>query len=78
MIVMEKNWPYESWVRSSYNVHRLHPTIQYLMWNYGALNTQQEEQYIKAKMKMTSHDLGDIDRCVVCINYANVSATTYY
>ena len=77
MIAMEKDKPYESWMRTSYNVHRLHPTIQYLMWNYGALNTEQEEQYIKAKMKMTSHNMIKIVWCVGCISCANVSGAAW-
>ena len=56
VILLEKNRPSQLWVRSSYNVHRLHPTIRYLKWDYGALDTQQEEQYIKAKMAMMGHD----------------------
>lgn len=60
VVHLEKNHPTnrssESWVRGSYNVHRLHPTIRYLKWDYGALDSQQEEQYIKAKMAMMGHD----------------------
>ena len=56
VILLEKNRPAESWVRGSYNVHRLHPTIRYLKWDYGALGAQQEEQYIEAKMAMMGHD----------------------
>ena len=56
VILLEKNCPSQSWVRSSYNVHRLHPTIRYLKWDYGALDTQQEEQYIRAKMAMIGDD----------------------
>ena len=57
VILLEKSLPSESWVRDSYNVHRLHPTIRYLKWDYGALDSQQEEQYIMAKMEMIGHDL---------------------
>ena len=59
MILHEKNHltnrSSESWVRASYNVHRLHPTIRYLKWDYGALDWQQEEQYIKVKMAMMEY-----------------------
>ena len=56
VVHLEKKQPSKSWVRGSYNVHRLHPTIRYLKWDYGALDSQQEEQYIKAKMAMMGHD----------------------
>ena len=64
VFAMERDRPYESWMRSTYNVHCLHPTIRYLRWNYGALNSQQEEQYIKAKMKMTSDGIDNFEWCV--------------
>ena len=56
VVHLERKQPSKSWVRGSYNVHRLHPTIRYLKWDYGALDSQQEEQYIKAKMAMMGHD----------------------
>lgn len=40
----------ETWLRSSYYVRKLHPTIQSLMWDYGALREWQERDYIKAKL----------------------------
>ena len=42
------------WVRGSYYVRQLHPTLQCLMWDYGALGEHQERDYILAKMKMSS------------------------
>ena len=50
------------WFRGSYYVHRLHPTLKFLMWNYGSLNDKQESDYIKAKMKMVNDD--EIDKLV--------------
>ena len=59
MFVHEKKVKSETWVRGSYNVHRLHPTIKFLIWDYGFLDSQQEDDYIKAKMEMVS---GSINR----------------
>ena len=42
----------ELWARGSYYVRRLHPTLQFLMWDYGSLDESQERDYINAKMKM--------------------------
>jgi len=44
----------DTWVRGSYYVRQLHPTLQCLMWDYGALGEHQERDYILAKMKMSS------------------------
>ena len=42
----------ETWVRGSYYVRKLHPTLRFLMWDYGSLDECQEREYINAKMKM--------------------------
>ena len=42
----------QTWVRGSYYVRRLHPTLQFLMWDYGSLDEHQERDYINAKMKI--------------------------
>ena len=44
-----KKW---EWVKGSYYVHRMHQSVRYLLWDYGALDERQEENYIKAKMAM--------------------------
>lgn len=44
----------ETWVRGTYNVQKLHPTMRFLMWEYGSLNDEQEMHYIKAKMVMVN------------------------
>ena len=43
---------YDSWLKGTYYVRKLHPTLEYLKWDYGALNQEQEKQYVNAKMKM--------------------------
>jgi len=40
----------KTWFRGSYYVRKLHPTLNFLMWNYGSLNNEQEADYTKAKM----------------------------
>ena len=56
------------WVKPSYYVRELHPTIEYLKWDYGALNNTQETEYVTAKMRaftknerndLASHELPD-------------------
>ena len=42
----------ETWIRGTYYVRQLHPTLHLLMWDYGSLDKDQEREYIKAKMKM--------------------------
>ena len=43
---------HESWLKGTYYVRKLHPTLEYLKWDYGALNRQQEKEYVNAKIKM--------------------------
>ena len=45
------------WHKPSYYVRKLHPTINYLKWDYGALNDLQEHHYVTAKMKMLAEDV---------------------
>ncbi len=42
----------ESWLKGTYYVRKLHPTLQSLLWDYGSLNEQQEREYVNAKMEM--------------------------
>lgn len=63
----------ETWLRSSYYVRPLHPTLEYLMWDYGALDQYQERDYITAKMKMLHKELANIE---VCLRIKN--ATSLY
>ena len=43
---------HESWLKGTYYVRKLHPTLEYLKWDYGSLNQQQEREYVNAKMRM--------------------------
>ena len=51
----------ESWVRSTYYVRQLHPTLHFLKWDYGSLNEHQEREYIDAKMKMLNPEMDKND-----------------
>ena len=51
----------ETWLRSSYYVRPLHPTLEYLMWDYGSLDQYQEGDYIRAKMRMLHKELANIE-----------------
>jgi hypothetical protein len=44
----------DDWVLGSYYVHPLPPTLQFLSWDYGALDENQERDYIQQKMTMDS------------------------
>ena len=46
------------WVKGSYYVHKLHPSLRSLLWNYGALDHRQEKNYIEAKMEMIAIEHG--------------------
>ena len=35
-------------------MQKLHPTLRFLLWNYGQLDAGQEADYINAKMIMTN------------------------
>ena len=49
----------ESWLKGTYYVHKLHPTLRFLMWEYGSLNKHQELEYVHAKMVMLNKDMSD-------------------
>lgn len=48
-----------SWLKTTYYVHKLHPTLRYVMWDYGALDEDQERQYINAKLEMLNENLAE-------------------
>ena len=50
----------ETWVRGNYNVRPLHPTLELLMWDYRALEEEQEEDYICGKIRMLNQELADM------------------
>ena len=50
-----------TWVRSSYYVRQLHPTLHFLKWDYGSLDEYQEKDYIDAKMRMLNKNLENLE-----------------
>lgn len=52
---------HDTWLRGTYYVRQLHPTLQCLTWDYGALGEQQEGDYIKAKLELVNKTLSNID-----------------
>ncbi len=52
---------HKQWLRGTYYVRPLHPTLKLLTWDYGALDTHQERAYILAKMEILEKKKGDIE-----------------
>lgn len=46
----------EVWLRPSYYVQPLAPTLEMLKWNYGSLREEDEIEYVKEKMKLCFPD----------------------
>ena len=44
------------WVKPSYYVRQLHPTLTFLKWDYGALDDTQEYEYVTVKMRELTKD----------------------
>ena len=60
----------EQWLKGAYYVRKLHPTLQYLMWDYGSLNEHEEKAYVNVKMrmlntKMDPHDVSALSDLIV-------------
>ena len=53
------------WLRGSYYVRPLHPTLQLIMWDYGSLDKVQESDYINAKMKMLHRTMPNME--IACL-----------
>ena len=51
----------DRWLRGSYYVRPLHPTLQLIMWDYGSLDKAQERDYINAKMKMLHRTISNVE-----------------
>jgi len=51
----------EMWLNPSYYVQQLHPTLEFLKWDYGSLDKSQEHEYIRAKMKMIEKEMNDFE-----------------
>ena len=49
----------DEWFRGTYYVRRLHPTLEFLKWDYGSLDVSQERDYVNSKMKMLNRKMPD-------------------
>lgn len=49
-----------TWIRPTYYVRPLHPTLEFLKWDYGSLDENQERDYISAKLKMMNKTMADL------------------
>lgn len=57
--------PDSNWMNSAYNVESLHPTLRFLLWDYGSLDENQEKDYINAKMKMVNITISNLEVCCI-------------
>ena len=68
----------ETWVRGAYYVRQLHPTLRFLMWDYGSLDKNQERNYIYTKMKLLNRSISNAEVrrgvrvCQGCIRCADI------
>ena len=54
------------WHKPTYYVQQLHPTLEYLKWDYGALNDVQEEEYVNVKMRMINSETDGAEVRALC------------
>ena len=53
----------ESWIKETYSVRNLHPTLKCLMWNFGSLTQSEEKDYVKMKIELISKSLEMEEAC---------------
>ena len=46
-----------TWHKPKYYVRALHPTLDFLKWDYGSLDETQETEYVNVKMRMVSENI---------------------
>ena len=67
----------DNWIKGTYYVNKLHPSIQCLIWKYGALDERQEHKYIHEKMAVISKEKDSDERYILwCI--INISMLLLY
>ena len=59
----------DEWFRGTYYVRRLHPTLEFLKWDYGSLDDSQERDYITSKMKMLNQKMAEakVSRTIIIV-----------
>ena len=68
-------------VGGAYYVRQLHPTLHFLMWDYGSLDKHQEREYINVKMKMHNRKMAkaDVRECELwCVTCGHLLCMLYY
>ena len=73
----------DNWIKGTYYVNKLHPSIQCLIWKYGALDERQEYKYIHEKMSRMNREAKRDDRfenlaCLVVVAKLISSPTTIF
>lgn len=53
----------ETWVRGSYQVEELHPTLYFLKWDYGCLTSEQVKEYVRVKLAMMDNIMPNLEAC---------------
>ena len=61
LILLTNKESNDEWLRPSYYVQPLAPTLELLKWDYGALRKEDEKEYVKAKMRLCYTDSFDKD-----------------
>ena len=72
----------DKWVRGTYYVRKLHPTLRFLMWDYGSLDEHQEKEYINTKMKMlnqhrSNSEVNQTYRGLMCTSKCTIASALY-
>lgn len=55
----EKNL--DAWHSPHYIVQELHPTLDFLKWDYGALDEVQERKYVEAKLQLLQQNMSQVE-----------------
>ena len=55
----------ESWFKGSYLVHPMVPSLNLLMWDFGALDADQESDYIDSKLALLDQSITAVDRNIL-------------
>ncbi len=63
----------DKWVRGTYYVRKLHPTLRFFMWDYGSLDESQEKVYINTKMKMLNKTMSNPEVSLTNKQYTFIS-----
>ena len=54
-----------TWLSPEYTVQKLHPTLLFLKWDYGSLDEDQEQDYVKAKLETLGERIEVVEQAVL-------------